>query len=293
MKRLIQWILVSILMLPLTAVEAQRGGATLAERVAALEEQQGGGGSDLMLQLLDRVDSMQLELRELRGQLEQQAHQLEQLQRRQRDQYLDLDRRLQQGGVVGDQPAVVVPDLPVADVDDDRDALEDAPMTESVHGLPEVRDDRRPDAQLRGLGQTDVRVDSELVDPAAERRAYDAAFNRLRNGQYADAARDFRQFIENYPGGQFVDNARYWLGESYYVTRNYDLAKDAFEDVLREHPDGSKYPDAMLKLGFTHYELGNFDRARRFLEQVVEEYPDTTVSRLAEGRLRSMRLEGR
>jgi tol-pal system protein YbgF len=286
-----------MLLLPMAA-QAQRGNLTLAERVSALEEQQGGGGSDLMLELLDRVDSMQREMQELRGTIEQQAHEIEQLQRRQRDQYLDLDRRLQQAGSMADAGAasggMAQPTGDTAGPStDDAPSVSNLPSGGSTSALPEVRSEPPPEASIQGLGEPQVDVSGSLVNPQAEREAYDASFQKLRNGRYADAASDFRQFIEQYPNGQFIDNAYYWLGESYYVTRNYDLAQEAFEAVLNEHPDGSKYPDAMLKLGFTHYELANFDRARRFLEQVVAEFPDTTVARLAEGRLRAMRLEGR
>ena len=42
----------------------------------------------------------------------------------------------------------------------------------------------------------------------------------------------------------------------------------------------------------THYELKQWDSAFAALTQVTENYPDTTLARLAESRLRSMRTEG-
>ncbi|MFT7531829.1 MAG: TolA-binding protein, partial [Gammaproteobacteria bacterium] len=53
-----------------------------------------------------------------------------------------------------------------------------------------------------------------------------------------------------------------------------------------------KQPDSLLKIGYTHYELKQWDQARAALTQVQEQYPGTTVARLAENRLRSMRVEG-
>ena len=95
-----------------------------------------------------------------------------------------------------------------------------------------------------------------------------------------------------YCDSEYSDNAQYWLGESYYVTRNYDLALTAFQDLLDRFPDSPKAPDALLKIGYTHYELEQWDSARAALTQVQEQYPDSTLSRLAENRLRSMRMEG-
>ncbi len=49
-----------------------------------------------LLEMLNRVEQMQQTIQQLRGDLEVQAHTLEEMQRRSREQYLDLDRRLQQ-----------------------------------------------------------------------------------------------------------------------------------------------------------------------------------------------------
>jgi len=76
------------------------------------------------------------------------------------------------------------------------------------------------------------------------------------------------------------------------VTRNYDIALKAFQDLMDRYPESSKVPDALLKVGYTHYELEQWDSARAALTQVQESYPDTTLDRLAESRLRSMRMEG-
>ena len=46
--------------------------------------------------MLNRIEQLQQDLQELRGDLEVQDKQMQDMQRRQREQYLDLDRRLQQ-----------------------------------------------------------------------------------------------------------------------------------------------------------------------------------------------------
>jgi TolA-binding protein len=76
------------------------------------------------------------------------------------------------------------------------------------------------------------------------------------------------------------------------VTRNYDIALSSFERLMDDYPDSPKVPDALLKIGYTHYELKQWDKARAALLQVQQDYPDTTLARLAESRLRSMKMEG-
>ncbi|MDW8479068.1 MAG: tol-pal system protein YbgF [Xanthomonadales bacterium] len=130
--------------------------------------------------------------------------------------------------------------------------------------------------------------------PAAdERTAYEEAFQTLRDGRYAEAARRFQEFLRRFPQGEFTDNAKYWLGESYYVTQNYRVALATFQELLRDHPASAKIPDAMLKIGYCHFELREWEEAEKVLGEVVRRYPDTPVARLAQGRLRALRLEAR
>ena len=117
-------------------------------------------------------------------------------------------------------------------------------------------------------------------------------FRRLKNGQYAEAARRFQSFLAQYPDGEFAPNAQYWLGESYYVTQNYQIALTP-RAPPRPVLTSNKVPDALLKVGYCHYELRQWDLAESTLNQVIQTYPDSTVARLAQGRLRALRLENR
>ena len=67
----------------------------------------------------------------------------------------------------------------------------------------------------------------------------------------------------------------------------------AAQSLLDRFPQSAKAADALLKLGYCHYELREWNDAEAALNQVVQRYPDTTVARLAQGRLRALRLEGR
>jgi tol-pal system protein YbgF len=136
-------------------------------------------------------------------------------------------------------------------------------------------------------------VIESTANPADERALYESAFDSLKEGRYAEAARRFQTFLDQYPNGEYSPNAQYWLGESYYVTQNYQIALEAFQRLLSRFPASNKAPDALLKVGYCHYELRQWSQAESVLNQVVQQYPDTTVARLAQGRLRALRLENR
>jgi TolA-binding protein len=73
----------------LPTVSQAANGLTTEQRLEKLERRVG-----LVTDLTLRLDAVQRENRELRGEIETLQHQLEQLKRKQRDIYLDIDQRL-------------------------------------------------------------------------------------------------------------------------------------------------------------------------------------------------------
>jgi tol-pal system protein YbgF len=119
----------------------------------------------------------------------------------------------------------------------------------------------------------------------ADQAAYNQAFDILKTGKYADAITAFLQFLQTYPQSSLADNGQYWLGESYYVTRDFQNAAAAFQTVLDRWPDSRKAPDALLKLGYTQAELKHTAQARATLSSVSTRYPGSDAANLAAARL--------
>jgi len=255
---------------------------SLAERVEQLERQvQGSGNSGNVSELLVRQQELQAEVQSLRGLVENQAFEIENLKKRQRDQYVDLDSRLQrlEGG------GMTVPSRPAASEPAASNAPEQLSFDEPVTTLAQ------PAAAIPAGAET---VGGAVSTPNAdEKLAYETAFEALKQGRYAESSQLFSSFLQQFPDGEFAANATYWLGESYYVTQNYQIALETFQNLLSRFPDSRKAPDGLLKIGYCQYELGDTGRAASTLNEVVSRYPDTPVARLAQGRLRALRLDGR
>ena len=136
-----------------------------------------------------------------------------------------------------------------------------------------------------GPGGTDVPAGGAGAS-SVEQSVYSQAFSALKAGSYSIAITGFKDFLTSYPQSPLAENAQYWLGEAYYVTRSYDDAGTAFRTVLQKYPQSRKAPDAMLKLGFTQYEQKRYADARKTLEEVTQKYPDSVAARLATDRLK-------
>lgn len=228
-----------------------------------------------MLDLLNRMDQLENEVRHLRGDIEVLSHDLKEVKDRQRELYLDVDRRLRDlevGGVRAGKSAGQPPAPGPATANTPPAGKAAAPAGGGVSGV--------------GAGAA-----STMPSPA-ERDAYERAFNLLKDGRYPQAISAFDAFLKAYPKSSYADNAQYWLGEANYVSRQFKRALQEFEKVVSNYPNSPKVPDAMLKEGYTYYELQQWDQARTMLQSVIKRYPNSTARRLAETRLQRMRKEG-
>jgi tol-pal system protein YbgF len=259
----------------------------LEGRIAALEQrlaQQGAGTAGYgQVQLVTQIQQLQEEVRTLRGQVEENANLLEQLQKRQRDLYLDLDRRLaglEGGGAPGTPGSSVAPPSAAAP------PTAFTPPGPGTGGGPSESAAPPPAAAPAGAPP------SAPPAGADEQTLYRAAYEELRAGRYEAAVSGFRGLLGQYPRGDLADNAQYWIGEAYYVTRQYDQALPEFEKVVSGFPQSPKAADAQLKIGFVHYNRREYARAREALEAVVRSWPTTPAARLAQSQLQRMQQEG-
>lgn len=229
-----------------------------------------------LMDMLNRIEEMQRDIQQLRGDIEVQTHTLSEIQRRSREQYLDIDRRLQQlESGQGGAPSASAPALaPVPGMQTDS-------MPPPVTRTPPPVQTTQPPVQS-----------TPPAMQASERADYDQALAILREGRYDEAAQAFDRFLGSYPGSSYADNASYWLGETYYVTRDFDRALATFKGLTESYPNSPKAPDSYLKTGYIYYEKQDWAAARAALDTVVSGYPGTTAARLASDRLQRMKKEG-
>ena len=226
-------------------------------------------GSESLVKLYDEVESLGTEVRELRGQLEVLSHTINQIEQRQRDLYLDTDQRLQR--IESASPTQTASPSPLPATPPAETAAPSQPAPAPAATAP---------------AQTPPAAG---IDPFAEQQAYQSAFDLLKSGRYEDATIAFQQFIAEYPAGSYADNAQYWLGETFYITRRFEQAVQEFERLVSAHPNSQKLTHALLKIGYAHDELGNEAEAERVLGELMERHPQSAAAALARKRLLSIR----
>lgn len=213
--------------------------------------------SDVLREQRETMMSLREETAALREQIEQQEYELESMKQRQRNLYLDMDRRInnvEAGGRSGTKAAAPLP----------------PPNTSAGK----------------------VAVPVVVAGDSDGQEAYSKAFALLKEGQYEQSITMFEAFKANYPNSKYADNAQYWLGEANYVSRDYKKALTEFQQLIAQYPDSPKNQGARLKIGYVYFELKNWSAANEALQQVISLYPDTTVAKKANERLQRMKREG-
>lgn len=268
-----------------------------------------------MLELFQRIDDLSTDVSQLRGQIEEQEHLQNRLQKRQRELYLDLDRRIREVELKATTQAVAaqVAPIPVPKAPGIKNEKPVETQTKKAEETPEPIAKTEPKQTPKTTPPTMVKkppvvspkvevkkpvpkvapvITKPKVPMSRERLAYQKAFDLLKEGRYNRAKTSFKAFLLKFPESPYASNAQYWSGEANYVTRQFATALREFKRVITDYPSSTKVPDAMLKLGYTFYETRQMKAARQILTDLTQRYPKSTAARLAGKRLKRMRKEG-
>jgi tol-pal system protein YbgF len=211
-----------------------------------------------------RVDQLERELRELRGEADALAQANAALKKQQLDIAADLEQRL----------AAI-------------EARERA-AAEAAAKVAAPSSGESPATPAEGTPGEPASVVAESDGKSPELR-YGEAFDALKAGKYPEAIAGMQEFLAKHPNHPLADNAQYWLGQTFYVTRDYERAIAAFAAVGVRPTDPSKTPDALLKKGLSEIELKRPDAARATLADLVNRFPNSEAARTARERLQSLR----
>lgn len=234
-----------------------------------------------ILRFDDEIGRMRDDLRGLRGDVEKSRYDLQLQDRRGKDLYQDLDRRLQALEGRSAAPAMNSP------ATGNYGAPAYAAPAQPAYSAPQAYTAPVVPVQPAPAPSAPVSAASDGGSPEEE-GAYLASFDLLKSGKFDDAVRGFRSVLDKWPRGRYADNAAYWMGEASYVKRDYPAALSAFQMVVNSFPASSKAPDAMLKAGLTQLELKQTDAGQATLQQVVRKYPNSSAAKSAQQKLSSL-----
>ena len=176
-----------------------------------------------LLELAQKDDSLQNEVRTLRGQLEEIQHSLDTIRTQQRDLYADLDKRVQ----ALEQAKAAAPVMPtnVAPQLTDSDAYQTA-----FNLLKEGKYQDAEGAFSRFLASY---PQSALLDNAQ----YWLGETHYVLKNFEQARNDFQTVLSAYPSSGKAPDATLKLGYTQYELKNYAEARRVLQQVANQYPD--------------------------------------------------------
>ncbi|MFZ2632408.1 MAG: tol-pal system protein YbgF [Desulfosalsimonadaceae bacterium] len=115
----------------------------------------------------------------------------------------------------------------------------------------------------------------------SEKETYNIAKQAYDRGDYEVARQGFETFLKNYPKSDEADNARFWIGESYFKEGWFQKAILEYQEVIEKYPNDNKAPSAYLKQGLAFDKLGEKANARLVFQELIKKFPNSGEAKTA------------
>lgn len=216
-----------------------------------------------------RLQQMETQVRELTGRVESQIYELNQLKQQIKTLEMNSSKNADVSGGLPTNPGAGQIALP------ERELTYELPG-KSVMAKP---------AQKNPLNLKFKPPEIKPVEPKGMKTAvpgggttdatalYEHAYANLKVQKYPQAQKEFEEFLKQHSDHVLAANAKYWLGETYYVRGEYKKAARIFAEGFQTYPESAKAPDILLKLGMSINGMGKKKDACVALSQVSVKFP--------------------
>ena len=118
---------------------------------------------------------------------------------------------------------------------------------------------------------------------------YKEAYESFQKGDLEGAQKKLEAFLKQYPNTELSDNAQFWIGETYYLKKDFEKAILEYEKAIAKYPEGDKIPAALFKQALAFLELGDKTNAKSLLKRVIERYPHSDQAEIAKKKLEEIK----
>ena len=283
------------------------GPAPAADALPGTAGEGGGLNRTAAARTDQRLSQYEAQLRTLTGQVEEAVYRGNQINERLERLAAETDlrlRQLEQGLRPGTAPGTALQGAPSGQVaaGGDQAAFASQPQ---VFGTIRQSDLKAFQSQPVAPGTAIAQQDTSLaaVQPGSPEAAagytlvgatpeeqYKYAFGLLSQANYGEAELALRGFVDQNPDDALAGNAKYWLGETFYVRQDYQQAAITFAEAYQEYPNSGKAPDNLLKLGMSLSALGSQDDACGTFAELLKRYPQAAATVLQRAKRERQRL---
>lgn len=248
----------------------ERGGQRLVQPRSTYDGSISEGGRTAA-RLNSRLSTMEEEMRQINGTVEEQNYAVEQLKRDFDIFKSDLELRLSELERQADRQNTYTSSRTPAPVTNALPAQLGA-SPPSNFGL----DTTLPASDPSPLNFNSTPSSNFTFDNPST--LYDQSFQAIRDQDFGKAQLGFEEFLQRYSNHKLAGNAKYWLGETFYVRGQYDQALKHFAEGYQQYPQGNKAPDNLLKLALTLAKADRTPDACLSLKQLKNDFPNAAAA---------------
>ena len=274
--------------------------------------------SALLNRLLDKVQQLQNEVTELRNQNELTQFELKTLQKNLDQRWNELETQIHEAHTTSTMtPAsmeVVPSETQLEQLKNNSQKLEQK-ITKTNNRLDElariVKEMQLQKPEIPAIEPEAPAVEPEapqtilqpeerpsLIEPARlpdedEYAAYSKAMGALDRADYTRLRDNLTRFLQDYPQGDYADDANYWVAESYYAEGDLEQATSYFTQLIENYGDSEKREPALLKIAYIRLNKKEWEDARKILERLQNEAEDEQIRKLAIEQLEQLGNKGR
>lgn len=117
---------------------------------------------------------------------------------------------------------------------------------------------------------------------------FSQAMKQYRAKKYADAYKTFEQVLAGHPKGDKAAETLFFMGECLFAQGEYDLAILDYQKVISNHAKNRRTPTALLKQGISFEKLTDRETAKIIYKKLLAEYPKSPEAATARKHLNSM-----
>jgi tol-pal system protein YbgF len=156
-----------------------------------------------------------------------------------------------------------------------------------------VQSPRLPNAGVESGAEIMPAQAASTPPPPVEGDVSEEELYRLAKDAYDqrnfDAAKQyFEQFLTKFPKSNIADNARFWMGEVYFSEGWYQKAILEYQEVIEKYPKGNKVPAAYLKQGISFFKLGENANAKLVLNELIKRFPESSEAETARQQIKQI-----
>jgi len=267
------------------AIALSLAGIFLALPVARAQDGRGGNSGPSALGTDVRLDQLEDQQRQLIGQIEQLQNAINQLGSRLDKLSSDVDLRLNAlehpvTPAASPAPAASAPAAPAGPPPKGASnaAPPPSPPPSGSMGTGNGVLGTLPASEAPGGANAATTATSGVANPpsatpATPQEQYNRAFGLLQRADYPNAETALRAFVKQFPKDPLAGNAQYWLGETYYVRKDWNDAAIAFAEGYQKYPKSGKAMDDLLKLGMSLANLGQKANACAAYARLDHDFP--------------------